>query len=80
MGLLFLRDQSQDFVAMVEEITQRVEYLRFGDVQGLGNFDNRFPALMQCHNVADGHAQSVDHRLSAAEGLEANDVWMFGLQ
>jgi hypothetical protein len=80
MGLLFLGDQGQDFVAMVEEIAQRVEHLRLGYVQGLGDFDNRFPALMQCHNVADGHPQSVDHRLSAADATEANDVWMFGLQ
>src|SRR6516162_5120511 len=79
MGLFFLGDQRQDFITMVEEITQRVENLRLGDAQRLGDIQDRFALPMQRHDVANGHTQAIDYRLAAADAFEANDMRMFGL-
>jgi hypothetical protein len=78
MGLLFLGDEYADFVAMIEEVTKRVEHLRLGDAQSLGDIENRFTALMQRDHVTDGHTQTVDHRLAAADALEPDNVGMLG--
>jgi hypothetical protein len=79
MGLLFPGDEREDFVAMIEEVTERVEDLSLGDAQGLGDLDNRFTALAQSHHVTDGHAQPVDHRLAAAHAFQPDDVGVLGL-
>jgi hypothetical protein len=78
MGLLFQGDQRQDFVTVIEEVTQRVENLSLGDAQRLGDVENRFAPLMQGDNVADGHPQAVNHWLTPANAFEANDVGVFG--
>ena len=46
MGLFFLRDKHQNFIAMVAEVTQGVKDLSLGDAQD-GNAKNRFALLMQ---------------------------------
>jgi hypothetical protein len=74
MGVLFLGDEREDFVAMIEEVAQRVEHLGLGDAQGLGNLENRFTAPVQRRNVPDRHAQPIDHGLTAADALKADDV------
>jgi hypothetical protein len=79
MGLLFLGDEREDFVAMIEEVTKRVEDLGLGDAQSLGDIENRFAALMQRDHVTDTHAQSVDHRLAAADAFEPDYVGVLGL-
>jgi hypothetical protein len=79
MGLLFLSDEGQDFVAVVEEVTQRVEDLGLRDAEGFGDFENSFAPLVQRNHVADGHAQAVDQWLAAADAFATNDVWVFGL-
>jgi hypothetical protein len=79
MGLFFLGNEREDFIAMVEEITQRVEDLGLGNAQGLGDVEDRFALLMERDHVPDGHAQSINHRLAAADAFQPDDVRVFGL-
>src|SRR5260370_31949754 len=79
MGLLFLSDERRDFVAMVEEVTERVENLGLSQTQGLDNVGNRLAALMKGRDVADGHAQAVDYRLPAADAFEPANMRMLSL-
>jgi hypothetical protein len=79
MGLLFPGDEREDFVAMIEEVTERVEDLSLGDAQGLGDIEDRFAALMQRDHVTDCHAQPVDHRLAAADAFQTDNVGVLGL-
>jgi hypothetical protein len=79
MGLLFLGDQREDFLPMIEEVAERVEDLGLGDAQRFGNFHNRFAVPMQRNDVADSHAQSIYQRLTAADAFETDDVRMLGL-
>jgi len=79
MGLLFPGDQREDFVAMIEEVAERVEDLSLGDAQDLGDIENRFAALMQRDHVTDGHAQPIDHRLAAADAFQPDNVGVLGL-
>jgi hypothetical protein len=79
MGLLFLGDEREDFVAMVEEVAQGVEDLGLGNAEGLGNLQDRFAAPVQRGHVADGHPQAVDDGLAAANAWEADDVRVLGL-
>src|SRR5262245_8475530 len=73
MGLLFLGDQPEDFVAMVEEVAERVEDLGLGDAQRLGDLQDRFAAPVQRDHVADGHPQPVDDGLAPANVREPHD-------
>jgi len=79
MGLFFLGNEREDFVAMVAEVTQGVEDLRLGDSQGIRDGGNGFALLMQRDHVAHAHPQSVNHRLAAANACQANNVGVFGL-
>jgi hypothetical protein len=79
MGLLFLGDESEDFVAMIEEVAQGVEDLGLGDVQGLGDLQDRFAAPVKRGHVAHGHSQPINDGLASANAIEANDVRMFRL-
>jgi len=74
MGLLFLGDEREDFVAMIEEVAKRVEDLSFAYAQCLGDVENRFAALTQRDHVTNGHAQPVDHRLAAADAFQPDNV------
>jgi hypothetical protein len=78
MSVLFLRDQRQDFRAMIEEVAERVEDLRLGNSESLGNVNDRFATLMQRNHVADSHPQPVNDRLASANALQPDDVRMFG--
>lgn len=80
MGLLFLRDEIDYFLAVVEEITQAVKHLCIREVKGIGNFQNGFAAQVEGSNVAHCDAQTVDDRLPAAHGLALNNVGMFGFK
>src|SRR6266536_1405187 len=73
VGLPFLSDQREDFVPVVEEIAEGVEDLSLGDPQRLGDLQDRFAAAVQGGDVADGHAQPVDHGLAAADAFEPDD-------
>jgi hypothetical protein len=79
MGQLFLGDERQDFVAMVEEVTERVENLGLGYAQSFSNLQNGFAALMQGNHVADSDAQGIDNRFAAADAREAHDVRVLAL-
>jgi hypothetical protein len=79
MGLLFLSDEREDFVAMVEEVTQGMEDLGLGDAQRFGNFQDRFTAPVQRDDMADGYPQPIDHGLAAANAFKPDDVRMLGL-
>src|SRR5437879_3020532 len=79
MGLLFLSDERQDLVAMVEEVAKRVEDLSLAYAQGLGDIENRFTALMQRDHMTNGYAQPIDHRLAAADALQPDNVGVLGL-
>jgi hypothetical protein len=79
MGLLFCGDEPEDFVAVIEEIGERVEDLGFGDVQGVGDFQNRFPAPVQRGHVAHGHSQAINDRFASANAIKANNVGMLRL-
>ena len=79
MGLLFLGDEREDLVAVVEEVAQGVEDLGLGDAQRLGDLQDGFAAAVQRDHVADGHAPPVDHGLAAADAREPDDVRMLGL-
>jgi hypothetical protein len=54
MGLLFRGDEREDFVAMIEEIAERVEDLSLGDTERLGDLEDRFAAPVQRNDVANG--------------------------
>jgi len=79
MGLLFLGDEREDFVAMIEEVAQRMEDLCLGDTQRLGNLQDRFAAPVQRDHVADGNAQPVNDGLTSAYSIEANNMGMLRL-
>jgi hypothetical protein len=79
MGLLFLGDQREDFIAMVEEVAQGVEDLSLGDAQRLGDLQDGFATPVQRGHVADRHPQAIDHGLAAADAREPNNVRMLGL-
>jgi hypothetical protein len=79
MGLLFLSDEREDFVAMVEEVAERVEDLGLGDAQRLGDLQDGFAAPVQRDHVADGHPQPVDYGFAAADAFQPDDVRMLGL-
>jgi len=79
MGLLFLGDEREDFVAMIEEVAKRVEDLSLGYAQGLGDIENRFAALMQRDHVTNGYAQPVDHRLAATDAFQPDNVGVLSL-
>lgn len=74
MGLLFLGDQREDFVAVVEEVAQRVEDLGLGDAQRLGDLQGRLAEPVQRDDMADRHPQPVDHGFAAADAFQPNDV------
>jgi hypothetical protein len=79
MGLLFLRHERQNLLAMVGEVAERVENLGFGDAQGRGNVGNWLPAMVKSRDVTHGHSQAVDYRLAPAQAFEPNDMWVLGL-
>jgi hypothetical protein len=79
MGLLFLSDKREDLLAMVEEVAEGVEDLGFGDAQRFGDIQYRFTLSVQCDHVADGHPQTVNHRLAAADAFEPDDMRIRGL-
>jgi hypothetical protein len=79
MGLLFQSDERRDFVAMVEEVTERVENLGLRQSQGLGDLGNRFAKLMERRHVSDSDAQAVNHRLAAANAFQPNDMGTLSL-
>src|SRR5262245_19637352 len=74
MGLLFLGDQREDLVAVVEEVAQRVEDLGLGDAQRLGDLQDRFALPVQRDHVTDRHPQPVDHGFAAADPFDSDDV------
>jgi len=80
MSKFFLRNQRQDFRAMIEEITEGVKDLRFRDAQRLSNVEDRLAALMQRNNVPDGDAQPVNDRLAPAHAFKPDDVRIFGFR
>jgi hypothetical protein len=53
MRLLFPADSCQNLFAMIEEIAERVENLGLGDVQCLGDLQNRFASLMERNDVTN---------------------------
>src|SRR6516164_2157645 len=79
MGLLFLRHERQNLLAMVGEIAERVENLGFRDAQGRGNVGYWLPAMVKSCHVTHGHSQAVDYRLAAAQAFEPKDMWVLGL-
>ncbi len=76
MGLLFCGDEREDFVAMIEEVAQRVEDLGLGDAQRLGDLQDRFAAPVQRGHVAHGNSQPVNDGLASAYPIKANNVGM----
>lgn len=80
MGLLFLSDEFDYFLAVVEEITQAVKDLCFREIKGICNLQNGFAAQVEGSNVAYRDAQAVNDRLPAAHGLALNNVGMFGFK
>src|SRR5436305_14183105 len=78
MGLLFLGDQREDFVAVVEEVAQRVEDLGLGDAQRLGDLHGRLAEPVQRDDMANRHAQAVDDGFAAADAFQQDDVLVFG--
>jgi hypothetical protein len=76
MGLFFLGDEREDFVAMIEEVAQGVEDLSLGQAQGLGDLQDRFATPMKRDDVTDGYLQAVDHGLAAADAFQPDDVRM----
>src|SRR5262245_55996805 len=79
MGLLFPSDERHDFVAMIAEVTERVENLGLRQSQGFGALGNRLATLMKHRHVSDRDAQAVDHRLAATDAFTANDMGMLCL-
>jgi hypothetical protein len=79
MGLFFLGYQRKNILAMVEEVAKGVENLGFGDAQRLGDLQDSLAAPVQCDHMTDGHAQPIDHRLTAAYTLKPDDVRMLSL-
>ena len=79
MGLLFLGDEHEDFSAMIEEIAQRVEDLGLGDLQVLGDLQDRFAAPMRRSDMAHGNSQPVNDGLASANAIKANDVGVLRL-
>ena len=67
MGLLFPDDEREDFVAMIEEIAERVEDLCLGDAERLGDLEDRVAAPVQRDHLAHGNSQPVDDRLPSAD-------------
>jgi hypothetical protein len=74
MGLLFLGDERQNFVAMIGKKTQRVKDLGFGNSQVLRDFGNWFTNLVQHGHVADGYSKAINHRLTTAKTFTADNV------
>jgi hypothetical protein len=79
MGLFFLGDEREDFVAMIEEVAQGVEDLSLGEAQGLGDLQDRFALSVERNDVTDANPQAVDDGLAAADAFQPDDVRMFGL-
>jgi hypothetical protein len=79
MGLLFLGNEGENFVAMVEEVAERVENLGLGEAQSLRDVGNGLPTLMEGGDMTNCHAQAVNDRLAAADAWEADDMWVLGL-
>ena len=69
MGLLFRGDEREDFVAMIEEIAERVADLCLGDAERLGDLEDRFATPVQRDDVAHGNSQPVDDRLPSADPI-----------
>jgi hypothetical protein len=80
MGLLFLGDEREDFVAMIEEVAEGVENLGLGNAQGLGDLQDRFAAPVQRGHVAHGHSQPINDGLASANAVGANNVRMLRLE
>jgi hypothetical protein len=80
MGQLILSNQGQDFVAMIEKVTEGMVDLSFRDSQALGYFGNGFALAVQRDDMAHRHSQTVDHWFPAADAFKANDVRMIGFQ
>jgi hypothetical protein len=74
-----LSDQRLDFCPVIEEVTQRMHDLRFGDVQGVGDLRNALTAQVERGDVPHRHAQPIDHRLAATDAFIPHDMRVFGL-
>ena len=48
---------------MIEEIAQAVKDLGLGNIESVGNFENRLTAQVERGDMADGNAQSIGDRL-----------------
>ena len=79
MGLLFLSDERENLLAMIEEIAEGVEDLGLSDAQCLGDLQDRLALPVQRDHVTNAHAQPVDYRLTAADAFESDNVRMLGL-
>src|SRR5437764_1125524 len=78
MRLLFARDQSSDFVAMIKEVAQRVDHLGVREVEGPGYLGNRFTPKIKRGYVPHRNSQPVDDWFATANSLQADDVGVFG--
>jgi hypothetical protein len=78
MGLLFLGNERQNLVPMVEEVTEGVEDLGFRDPQGLGDLEDRLATPVQRNYLTHSYPQPIDHRLATADVRDAHDMWMLG--
>jgi hypothetical protein len=75
MGVVFQGDERQDFVSVVEEVTEGVEDLGLGEVQGLGNLEDGSPRWC---NVTTWRTATANRRLPAHLAFESNDMRVFG--
>src|SRR5262249_21228819 len=77
-GLLFLSVQRVDLVTVIEVIAQPVEDLGLGEPKGLGDHQDGLPAQVEGGDVTHRDAETIDHRLAAADALPKDDVRVFG--
>jgi hypothetical protein len=80
MSMLFLRDEVGDCLAVIEEITQAVKDLCFGEIQGVGDFQDGFAAQVEGGDMAHGDAQAVNERFPAAHTVTVHDMRMLGFE
>jgi hypothetical protein len=78
MCLFFLSNEGGNLFAVIEEITQPVKNLRFGEIQCIGNFKDRLALKIERGHVPDCDAQAIDDWLASTYAFQANNVRVLG--
>lgn len=66
MGLLSLSDECGNLVTVIEEVTQAMKDLGFGEIQSVRDFEDGFALKIQRRDMPNRDAQAVDDRLAAS--------------